>query len=285
VIRDDQRGAVYLEFVIVFLPVFVFFMCLLQLGLLYATRLGVEHAASVAARSAVVVLDDDPARYENQARTSVEWTGDCGDAGAANIVKSLTEFAPVGETGTLGNADGDCRGGPRAGAIRSAAALAMLGFSPPLQGLFGDSDFLGPLGGIAGRIFYALGATGVSFPSEPGGATYRTTWGPEDDVTVRVSYLAWCPIPIASWLMCQRLLSYYTGVDIDIASREDLEDMVRATGHIRSSKPRFDELYDHTASRLPLTLMMLSDARFIVMRADATMPIHGAKYRYRSELQ
>ena len=59
----DARGVVLLEFVIALLPVLVLFLSALQLALLGAARLVVEHAAIAAARSAAVVLDDDPARY------------------------------------------------------------------------------------------------------------------------------------------------------------------------------------------------------------------------------
>ncbi len=58
-----SEGAVFVEFLICFLPVYVFFLCLLQLGVLFAVRLLVEHAAISAARAAAVVIGDDPRRY------------------------------------------------------------------------------------------------------------------------------------------------------------------------------------------------------------------------------
>jgi hypothetical protein len=51
------------EFLIVFLPVFTMFLCLLQLALLFAVRLVVGHAAVSAARAAAVVIGDDPETY------------------------------------------------------------------------------------------------------------------------------------------------------------------------------------------------------------------------------
>lgn len=62
----DTRGAVYLEFLIAFMPVFVFFLCLLQLSLLYASKLIVEHAAVQGARAAAVVFGDQPEPYGEQ---------------------------------------------------------------------------------------------------------------------------------------------------------------------------------------------------------------------------
>lgn len=62
-LRRDTRGAVYVEFLIAFMPVFVFFLCLLQLALLFSARLAVEHAAVTGARAASVVFGDEPAPY------------------------------------------------------------------------------------------------------------------------------------------------------------------------------------------------------------------------------
>ena len=59
----DRRGVVFVEFLIAFLPVYTFFLCFLQLALLFAVRLVAEHAAIDAARAAAVVIGDDPKRY------------------------------------------------------------------------------------------------------------------------------------------------------------------------------------------------------------------------------
>jgi hypothetical protein len=61
-VRSTQ-GAVFVEFLIAFLPVYVFFLCLLQLALLVSVKLVTEHAAASAARAAAVVLGDDPKLY------------------------------------------------------------------------------------------------------------------------------------------------------------------------------------------------------------------------------
>src|SRR5688500_719862 len=54
----DRRGAVFVEFLIAFLPVQVFFLCLIQLAILYSVRLVTEHAAINGARAAAVVIGD-----------------------------------------------------------------------------------------------------------------------------------------------------------------------------------------------------------------------------------
>jgi hypothetical protein len=62
--RRDARGAVYVEFLIAFLPVYTMFLCLIQLGLLFTVRLIVDHAALNAARAAAVVIGDDEGVYD-----------------------------------------------------------------------------------------------------------------------------------------------------------------------------------------------------------------------------
>jgi hypothetical protein len=62
----DRRGVVFVEFLIAFLPVYTFFLCFIQLALLFAVRLVTEHAAIDAARAAAVVIGDDPKRYNGE---------------------------------------------------------------------------------------------------------------------------------------------------------------------------------------------------------------------------
>jgi hypothetical protein len=57
------RGAVMVEFLIAFMPLFIAFECMLQLAGLQVARLVTHHAAVCAARAAAVVLSDDPRRY------------------------------------------------------------------------------------------------------------------------------------------------------------------------------------------------------------------------------
>lgn len=64
-LRADARGAVYVEFLIVFLPLFVMFMSLVQFAFVQVANLVTKHAAVQAARAAIVVLPDDPAYYGN----------------------------------------------------------------------------------------------------------------------------------------------------------------------------------------------------------------------------
>lgn len=56
----------FVELLIAFLPVYTFFLCLIQLGLLFSVRIVTEHAAVNAARAAAVVIGDDPRRYNGE---------------------------------------------------------------------------------------------------------------------------------------------------------------------------------------------------------------------------
>ncbi len=59
----ERRGAVMVEFLAAFLPMFIFFECLVQFAGLTTAKLLVRHAATCAARAAVVVLYDNPQFY------------------------------------------------------------------------------------------------------------------------------------------------------------------------------------------------------------------------------
>lgn len=63
-LRHDQRGAVYVETLIAFMPLLLTFFSVLQVMELYAAKLMVRRAASAAVRAAVVVLSDNPENYE-----------------------------------------------------------------------------------------------------------------------------------------------------------------------------------------------------------------------------
>lgn len=56
----ETRGAVLVEFLAVFMPLFAFFLGIVQLMFIQAANLITGHAAQVAARAAMVVIPDDP---------------------------------------------------------------------------------------------------------------------------------------------------------------------------------------------------------------------------------
>lgn len=59
-LEQDSRGALFVEYLIAFLPVMYFFLSAWQLIELFTADLIVRRAANAAVRAAVVVLPDDP---------------------------------------------------------------------------------------------------------------------------------------------------------------------------------------------------------------------------------
>lgn len=98
-LRAQCSGAVFVEFLICFLPVYVFFLCLMQLGLLFTARLLTEHAALSAARAAAVVIGDDPRRYAGEPLH--RFNADRGRRQEAVRGAALLALAPLVANGTV----------------------------------------------------------------------------------------------------------------------------------------------------------------------------------------
>lgn len=62
-VLEDRTGAIYVEFLIAFLPLLVLFFCVAQFADLYAARFVIHHAAYRTARAGAVVYPDDPQHY------------------------------------------------------------------------------------------------------------------------------------------------------------------------------------------------------------------------------
>ena len=67
----DTRGAVYVEFLVAFIPFLVFFLCLWQVSILYYAKLIVDHAAFAAARAAAVVVAECPQNVGDSGASTV----------------------------------------------------------------------------------------------------------------------------------------------------------------------------------------------------------------------
>lgn len=71
-LRTDARGAAAVEFVLVMVPVFLCFFCFLQVGKLYMANLVFQHAATVAARAAAVIVEPSLNPGENGSEDDVK---------------------------------------------------------------------------------------------------------------------------------------------------------------------------------------------------------------------
>ena len=100
---SDASGAVYVEFLIAFMPVFVLFLCLLQLALLFSSQLLVEHSAVQGARAAAVVFGDEPGPYGEHGDDAVNALGAPRRQAVRDAV--LVSLAPLILGGSIARVD------------------------------------------------------------------------------------------------------------------------------------------------------------------------------------
>jgi hypothetical protein len=208
----DDRAVVTIEALLALLPVLLAFLGAVQLAFFAAARLVVTHAAIAAARSAAVVLDDDPRFYGGEPR------GHLGDAAPRNAPVEPPEDRPsaIEPLALLGKS---ARDEGRLSVIRRAAAAPLAVLAPDPRDVArwngrGASSVRSAIGSAGlGRIVFGLGAwqraaLGVKVEAPTSG----------DTVGVRVGYLFHCAVPVAARLSCSALE--------EILSRRD--DMARA---------------------------------------------------------
>lgn len=295
-LATETGGATYVEFLLAFIPLFILFTGMLQAALMYSGNLVVSHAATSAARSAVVVLPDDPREYDGEPVNVIDYSGAGGATGDA-VSRFLDGMGLAGGAPPAAGSSGS----NRLNAIRSAASIPLLAVSPSYEQLVGDPTVYKAVGGspgsraITGAALYNRAAVAVTFPDRPGSNRFRSRFGPDEDVTVRVTYLFHCGVPIASWYMCDDYLSLRTEVPraalTDLARRRssgaDPEEVAALVRRVRQSRdrlerasPGMDELRNAEAPWLGY-LTALTSSRFVVFRAEATMRNQGADYTYR----
>lgn len=196
----DHRGVAYLEFLIAFLPLWTFALCIFQLALIAQANLMVRHAADAAARAAAVVLPDDPAEYGDEPEMSVARSRLSNDAlvGALDAVSSLVRgTSPTGAAlsgRVLANV-----GRSRLNTIRLAAHVPLMPLSPLNVGRDARPSLRKALGGtrsVVSAVYYQPFAVAVTFPGTSGDVVV----GPE--VTVRVTYAQQCNVPLARFILC-----------------------------------------------------------------------------------
>ncbi len=299
----DERGAAYVEFLIVFIPVFMMFLGMIQAAMMYAANLVVTHAANTASRAAVVVLDDQESRYGDEDRNSLAGGG--GGDSPMDSVGGLLEWAGLGSAGGVsgGSSGGGSDGasGERLSAIRSAASIPLLAVSPSFSQLMGSESVYAAIGGnpaergLTGAALYNRTAVAVTFPTERGGSEFKTDYEDNEDVTVRVTYLFHCAVPLVNRIMCDDIISLKTGVplaaaqhlmDVTSSGTASLDEISAAVDRVQSARDRLtraepgvSELEQAESPSLSF-LTAATGARFIVLRAEATMPNHGAPYSY-----
>lgn len=198
----DLRGVVFLEFLIVFVPVWTFALCIFQLALIARANLMVKHSADAAARSAAVVLPDDPAEYGGEPEMSVgrnNLTSSDLLAALDGIFSALRSPSPPKIAAAFADrAIGDV-GRSRLNTIRLAAHVPLMPLAPLDVGTDKRLTLRRALGGtrsLASALYYQPFAVAVTFPD----ATAGVVTGPE--VRVRVTYAYQCNVPLARRILC-----------------------------------------------------------------------------------
>lgn len=315
-LASDGRGAVYVETIICFLPVFILFLGVVQLSFIASAKLVVRHAAVMGARSAIVVLeDDDPERYGEEAFGVIDYQGSGSSAGSTNEQR-LPQIAEWfgGSADLPAGLAGAGKGGLRLREIRKAVYIPLLAVAPPPAEIarwfgpggraafastrsepgLGDAIGSSPWQRFAAGLVYNSAAAVVTFHRQPGSQEiFEGAFGPTDSVTVRVSYLFHCAVPLVSRFMCKRPFGLFGVFESAQWLRNSAHDPARfdpwtlgrmtgETGRRLQRLGRNLDLFSRAESPALTAALMLADARFAQLTAEATMPIQGAGY-YRNQ--
>jgi hypothetical protein len=171
------------EFLIAFMPIFTLFMGLLQIMVLYSARIMTQHAATRAARTASVVIDDDPRYYGGEDRGSLAGPSASASERAAAYRRHMGEgVGPVLMS--------------RRASIEVSAMLALLAITPR------DPSGMGEPAGdsVDRRAVYTRSFVDVEILEGRSGPP-ATQIG-DEDFRVRVIYRYPCAIPFAGPLVC-----------------------------------------------------------------------------------
>jgi Flp pilus assembly protein TadG len=247
----DQRGVVFLEFLIAFVPMWTFFLCSVQLAFIAHANLIVKHAADSAARSAVVVLPDDPNEYGGEPEMSVgrnrvtasDVTRALGRVGSA-LRSNLSSDSVVSafSDNALTNL-----GRSRLNTIRLAAHVPLMPLAPVNVGHDSEPSIAKAIGGkrrLVSALYYQPFALAVTFPG------LRDGVATEPEITVRVTYAHQCTVPLARRILCQDFG--------DLEAQEELGDVL-----------------------FPLAQGFVG-GRFRGLQHETTLMIHDAPYEYRA---
>lgn len=240
----DQCGAVFVEFLFVIVPLWLAFLCLAQLALFAQADLIVKRAADAAARSASVVLPDDPNYYGGEPQMSIERHRLDPHESTGAKPDALTAWSDLESDEYAHRFLGHTSGRSRLDVIRSAAYVPLTPLAP--HSLVGGSWTLRTAlasrrGAFNSRLHHPA-SVAVTFPQERDGRIV------DPAITVRVSYAYGCAVPIARAILCSSVR--------DLAS-PDFETMA-----------------------IP-SLEALAPGRFRRIQHESTVLIQSAPYEYR----
>ena len=268
--RRGERGTVMVETLIAFVPVFTLFLGIVQYVLLSVAQLVVHHAAVAGVRSASVVLDDDPKHYGGAEPLSiVDGSGD--DASdPLNALASLL-LTDVPSDSSSGSPNESVEYGARMAPIRNAVYAKLAGIVPARaqQTLEGDPgvsvlDGLGtaPARRLMQARHYLPVTTAITFPRSPGATElFEDRVEPAGLLTVRVTHLTTCTVPLVNTIMCSTLASVLSSEQTAAAAAE----------------------LQHAPAAQAQSNAATENLRVKVLQAEASMPLQAAPYPYASE--
>ncbi len=312
-----EQGTVYVEFLLSFVPFFLLFLGTIQLSLIYASHLVVQHAAVLAVRAAVVTFDDDPCFLRGEARGVLPLKEKKGGDGYVQRA-----FAMIGLGKATGNKLSGTKGsgGLKLKRVRNAAYLPLSALAPSpqqlaamlpwatdalpsldqaqsVQSALGEQPALRIAAGFAA---YNRVASAITFPVAAGSKELRDPSvgevGITDLVTVRVTYLFSCNVPVVRDLICESFLDM-TGW----TSAKKRVEAMRAEPSVENARQLGEEIFDKMPGKLReakqlaremmraewkwlVPALASSRNKFVALRSEATLPNQGAPYKYASEL-
>jgi hypothetical protein len=308
--RTGERGAVFVEFLIAFIPMFIFFLGITQLAFMYAARGVLQFAAAKAVRAAIVT-EEKPLRDCAKGKDADRSTDSAGGANGGQ-----NPFGKDGAENTGGNqedsSDSVILNKARAGAYLPLSVLAPPAFAYPLVG--GALDSVG--GGVGphtiqfamGYTVYNRGNAAVTLLDEQGAVLDPPPkkFDKPQGVTVHISYLYYCMVPIASRIMCnpvydlggvlhaidalgdsaERLKDAMSVqqivADQGSALNSAIDDLKAGVGHIEDkverSKYIYKDLIKYAQTPALLAAWLATSARFVFIEGQATLPYQYASY-------
>jgi hypothetical protein len=271
----NDRGAVYVEFLIVFMPIFLLFLGICQIAMIGVARIVVQHAANRAARSAVVVLESDPNEFAGAERGWVSRGSACGAPLPEALLRRLGVEVPSARVELSTVADG--QRGARMSPIRFAAYTPLAILAPlsawleprrPEESL-GDALATGTKARLAAALLYNRVGTVVTIQAGPGLDDLAVEpIGRKAPVTVRVTYLYYCSIPVVRAFACKSL-----------AELRGWDPVGSAAPDARTpSQKRLASFLKLVEEPELLAHLDADGARFAVLTAETTLPNQGAAY-------
>lgn len=147
-----------------------------------------------------------------------------------------------------------------------------------------------PMSRFSAGLLYNRAAAAVTFPVRPGSNEFITgRIGPTDLVTVRVTYLFPCFVPIVSAIMCRTVFGMSgasefvenSGRLLSARRSRDLREWKRDLQELRNRANAFAQDFvelSHVEQLGLFAILAGSNGRFVVLRAEAALPNQGAYY-------